>query len=105
MISMYILSVENRPLSNIVTDLKKKYVQIEETNLEVEDKESVIKKAAKVFEGEQQDLLDGLTVTFPDGWFNIRPSNTEPLLRLNAEASSKEILDKIVSQVRSIITK
>ncbi len=104
MIAMYILSIEKRPLSSIVSSLRSKYVQIEETNLEVEDKEAVIKKAAKAFDGQKQDLLDGLTVYFSDGWFNIRPSNTEPLLRLNAEASSKARLDKIVSQITNIIT-
>jgi phosphomannomutase len=104
MMAMFILSIDGRPLSKMVAGLRKKYIQIEETNLEVKDKQAVINKAEEVFADEKQDLLDGLTVNFPDGWFNIRPSNTEPLLRLNAEAISKDRLDKIVSKITNIIT-
>jgi phosphomannomutase len=47
--------------------------------------------------------FDGYRVEFPDWWFNIRPSNTEPYLRFIAEAKSRELLDEKVKKVREII--
>jgi phosphomannomutase len=47
--------------------------------------------------------LDGLTIDFDSWWFNIRPSNTEPLLRLNVEANSPEILDQKKNEVLKLI--
>ena len=52
----------------------------------------------------QQDRLDGLTVDFDDWWFNLRPSNTEPLLRLNLEAATREDCDVHVAEVLALIT-
>ena len=49
----------------------------------------------------QLDYLDGLTVNFPDWWFNLRPSNTQPLLRLNVEADTPALLEK---QTRAVLT-
>ena len=49
------------------------------------------------------DELDGITVTGPDWWFNVRASNTEPLLRLNVEAHSPEQLKQVQSQVLALI--
>jgi phosphomannomutase len=56
------------------------------------------------FEGEEIDNLDGVTVTFSSGaWVNLRPSNGEDLIRLNAEARSQEELGSIVSKAKSAI--
>ncbi|MFZ0014539.1 MAG: phosphomannomutase/phosphoglucomutase, partial [Acidimicrobiia bacterium] len=49
------------------------------------------------------DHLDGLTVDMGDRWFNLRPSNTEPLLRLNAEGPDEEAVDEVVQSVSEII--
>ncbi|MEV1027085.1 phosphomannomutase/phosphoglucomutase, partial [Streptomyces sp. NPDC050264] len=49
------------------------------------------------------DELDGLTVTSTDWWFNVRPSNTEPLLRLNAEARDAALMEKIRDEALAII--
>ena len=49
-----------------------------------------------------QDRLDGLTVDFGDWWFNLRPSNTEPLLRLNVEAVDRETCALRVDQIRNL---
>ena len=62
-----------------------------------------MKKIAEVFSGDKQDNLDGLSVNFKDSWFNIRASNTEPLLRLNAEAKTEDELDSLVKKVTAII--
>ena len=51
----------------------------------------------------EQDRLDGLTVDFGDWWFNLRPSNTEPLLRLNLEAPDREACDARTAEVLELI--
>ncbi|HLU53055.1 MAG TPA: phosphomannomutase/phosphoglucomutase, partial [Acidimicrobiia bacterium] len=58
---------------------------------------------ASHFSDADQDRLDGLTVSWPDRWFNLRPSNTEPLLRLNVEAPDAASVDELVSEVRDVI--
>ncbi len=51
------------------------------------------------------DDLDGITVDYGDWWFNVRPSNTEPLLRLNMEAANRELLDAKLPEVLNLIRK
>jgi len=63
-----------------------RYVQSGEINRRVDDPAAVIEAVAAASTGAAQDRLDGLTVDHGDWWFNLRPSNTEPLLRLNLEA-------------------
>lgn len=104
-IGLYILSQSDKTLSELVAPLRQAYHQIHETNFGAADKEAVIAAVSAAFPDAPQDRLDGLTVSFPDkkAWFNVRPSNTEPLLRLNAEAADRQDLEAIVSQVRKII--
>jgi phosphomannomutase len=64
----------------------------------------MIDRIKQAFAGEDSNVLDGLTVNFPESWFNIRPSNTEPVLRLNAEASNQTELDALVAKVTAILT-
>jgi phosphomannomutase len=64
----------------------------------------VIDAVARHYSGAKQDRLDGLTVDFGDWWFNLRPSNTEPLLRLNLEASDRETCDAHTAEVLSLIS-
>jgi phosphomannomutase len=59
---------------------------------------------AKAFDGHPQDWIDGLTVDCGDWWFNLRPSNTEPLLRLNLEAATRDECDDHVVEVLSLVT-
>jgi phosphomannomutase len=54
---------------------------------------------ARKYSDGQIDYLDGVTVAYKDWWFNCRPSNTEPLLRLNVEAKSKEQLDEKLAEI------
>jgi len=103
-IGLYILSKSGKKLSELAEPYRKAYVQIQETNFEVTDKDAILAALEDTFAGEDSDLLDGLTVHFSDAWFNVRPSNTEPLLRLNAEAKSQDQLDAMVAQVTGIIT-
>jgi phosphomannomutase len=102
-IGLYILSKSNQPLSKLVEKYRSAYVQIQETNFEVEDKQAVIKKIAEAFNNDKQSTLDGLSVSFENSWFNVRPSNTEPLLRFNAEAKTKEELNGLVAKVTDLI--
>ena len=104
-IGLYILSRSRKPLSELVKPFRKAYFSIQETNFESDDKQKVIADIAKDFKLYPQDSLDGLTINFEGGWLNIRPSNTEPLLRLNAEASSTELLNKFVNKVKLILNK
>ena len=102
-IGLYILGTSGKKLSELAAPYRKAYVQLTETNFEVADKNAVLNKLKGEFAGEEMDELDGLTVSFANAWFNVRPSNTEPLLRLNAEAKTKDELDKLVTQVTSLI--
>lgn len=103
-IGLYLLSKSGKSLSELAEPHRKAYVQITETNFEVEDKDITLAKIGKEFADADTDTLDGLTVSFPDAWFNVRPSNTEPLLRLNAEAKTQSELDMLVAKVTSLIT-
>ncbi|MFA5882843.1 MAG: phosphomannomutase/phosphoglucomutase [Acidimicrobiia bacterium] len=67
-----------------------RYAASGEINTRVGDPHAAIEDVAAAFAGAHQDRLDGLTVEFDDWWFNLRPSNTEPLLRLNVEAANAE---------------
>ena len=104
-IGLYILSISKMPLSKLVEPFRKAYYSIQETNFEIEDKSTIISKIADEFKEYPQNYLDGLTVNFDGGWLNVRPSNTEPLIRLNAEANKKELLNKFVDKVNLIINK
>jgi phosphomannomutase len=60
---------------------------------------------AKRYSDGQIDHLDGVTVGFKDWWFNCRPSNTEPLLRLNVEAKTKELLEARLGEIEEMLGK
>jgi phosphomannomutase len=102
-IGLYLLSVSGKKLSEMAEPYRLAYYQIQETNFEVDNKEDALKRITEAFKTNESDWLDGLTINFPDAWFNVRLSNTEPLLRLNAEAKSREQLDKIVAKVTALI--
>ena len=85
-----------------------KYQNSGEINFRVEDKLGAMNAVRDHFMQAEQSTaymdFDGYRVEFPDWWFNIRPSNTEPYLRFLCEATSKELLDEKVAKVREIIT-
>ena len=74
-------------------------------NFEVNDKQAKMDELAKRYNDGQIDHLDGVTVSFKDWWCNCRPSNTEPLLRLNVEAKTKELLDEKLSEISDLLGK
>jgi phosphomannomutase len=81
-----------------------RYSSSGEINTQVNDPVAVMARVAEAFEGEEQDRLDGLTVDFGSWWFNLRPSNTEPLLRLNLEASTRDDCNQRVAEVLALVT-
>ena len=104
MVAISVLSATGRSLSELADRFRSAYVQSGEINFEVEDKNAAIEKIATAFAGGEEDRLDGLSVNYEDWWFNVRPSNTEPLLRLNVEARGKNQLEENVKKLTEIIT-
>lgn len=102
LILLTVLSEDGRPLSELRKDVER-YAASGEINFEVDDTATAIARIAEHFSDARQDTLDGLTVDFGLSWFNLRPSNTEPLLRLNVEAPDDEEVHNIVNNVSSII--
>jgi phosphomannomutase len=84
-----LLGSERRSISEMLAPLCRKRAS-GELNFHVEDKVGMMDRMAKQFADAKQDRLDGITIDYPDWWFNLRPSNTEPLLRLNLEADTEE---------------
>ncbi len=82
-----------------------RYADSGEINTKVEDPADVIERLAAEFGSAHQDRLDGLTVDLGDWWFNLRPSNTEPLLRLNLEARTRAECDEHVARILDLMTK
>src|SRR5690606_16705814 len=85
LVLMQVISEDGRPLSQIRVDVEP-YAASGEINLTVDDQHAAIEAVADHFDDAELDRLDGLTVSWEGRWFNLRPSNTEPLLRLNVEA-------------------
>jgi len=96
------LSRAGVPLSELLAPFRR-YFDSGEINSEVADQQASIDAVAAAYSDGKQDLLDGLTVEYGDWWFNVRPSNTEPLLRLNVEASDEDLLDRKTGDLLSLI--
>ncbi len=98
------ISESGKPLSELVQPFRK-YFAIEETNFEVEDKAAKIAELESIYaeKAKLTSKLDGFTADFGGWWFNVRPSGTEPKLRLNIEANSLELRDKKKEELLKII--
>lgn len=97
------MSRAQQPLSQLRQPFER-YEASGEINTSVSDAQVVMEAVAKTYARFPQDWIDGLTVDCGDWWFNLRPSNTEPLLRLNLEASSRADCDNYVVEVLSLVT-
>jgi phosphomannomutase len=102
--ALAMISEEGKPLSEVVAPLDHRF-RSGEINSEVADAEQVMREIEERYraEGAEIDHLDGITVNFPDWWFNVRASNTQPLLRLNVEADDPETLDQKTAEVLAMI--
>ena len=98
-----LLAKHGRRLSELVAPLAGRYVQSEEINLEIHDKEAALARVEKHFAAGRLDRLDGIGVELEDCWFNVRASNTEPLLRVRLEARSREALARRTQEVKRLI--
>ena len=93
----------NKPLSNLLKPYNR-YFSSGEINSKVKDVAKSIKAVEEKYQGKYQlDHLDGLTVTADSWWFNLRPSNTEPLLRLNVEANTEKEMAIITDAVLALL--
>jgi phosphomannomutase len=102
-----IVSKEGKPLSELLKEFEV-YSKIEETNFKVVDKKAKLKEIEKVYKKKDPKrimTMDGVSVDFDDYWFNVRPSNTEPLLRLNLEAVNNKIMEEKMKEVAEVISK
>ena len=97
------LSRAKMPLSQLRQPFER-YEASGEINTSVSDAQVVMAAVADAYKAHPQDWVDGLTVDCGDWWFNLRPSNTEPLLRLNLEAATRSECDDHVVEVLSLVT-
>lgn len=97
-----VLSAQDLPFSELIQPFYK-YSQSGEINFQVEDKDAKIRELADHYKKGQIDYLDGVTIDMGDWWFNVRKSNTEPLLRLNLETGSREALEARFAELKKML--
>ena len=97
-----VMSETGQTSSQLAHDLKR-YAHSGEINSEVENKDAVLQKLEETYSDGKISHLDGIKIDFPDWWFNVRPSNTEPLLRLNLEADTEALMQEKRDEVLGII--
>ena len=97
-----LLNETGQKMSELTQDLKR-YFHSGEINSDVADKDVVMENLKERYSEGELDTLDGIRIDFPDWWFNVRPSNTEPKLRLNLEAKTKELMEEKRDEVLGII--
>jgi phosphomannomutase len=99
-----IVSSARMPISELIKPLRR-YYSSGEINFKVEDKQAKMDGLTKRYSDGRVDNLDGVTIQYKNWWFNCRPSNTEPLLRLTVEAKSKELLEEKLSEIEAQLGK
>lgn len=99
-----LLSRRKERLSALVEPLRSRYAQAPETNVEVEDKDAAMRRIEQKYGSGKIGRLDGLSVEFPDFWFNVRPSNTEPVLRLRLEARDAATADARCAEIKKLLS-
>lgn len=97
-----LMNETGKKLSELIQELKR-YFHSGEINSDVADKDAVMQKLKEIYKDGKLDELDGIRIDFPDWWFNVRASNTEPKLRLNLEAKTRELMEKKRDEVLGII--
>ena len=102
-IGLYVAGLKGMKLSEI-REHYLRYATLDETNFVVDDNDAAFVRLKETFKNETIDELDGVSVNFADGsWFNVRASNTEPVMRLNAEADTTDALNALVAKVSTLI--
>lgn len=98
-----LMSKKGKKLSELLAPFREKYFITGEINSKLEDVPSVLQRLESRYSDGRISKMDGLSVDYPDWHFNVRPSNTEPLLRLNLEAFQKEEMERRRDEVLQVI--
>jgi phosphomannomutase len=99
-----LLSAQKRTLSQLLGPYRSRYFISGEINSEVADQQAKLEEIAARYSDAGQSRLDGISIDYPDWHFNVRPSNTEPLLRLNLESlTSREDMERRRDDVLALI--
>lgn len=98
------LSRSSQKLSDYIKPYQK-YISSGEINLEINDGAAAIERLKEMYADGKQNILDGLTVEHEEFWFNVRLSNTEPLLRLNLEAKSREVMEEKRDEILAFLNR
>jgi phosphomannomutase len=96
-----ILARERRPLSELVAAVRR-YHSSGEINFRVADKDRIIARVREAYRDGELNELDGIRIDYPSWWFNLRKSNTEPLLRLVAEAAGAQELERRLGELKAL---
>ncbi len=97
-----ILAETKKSISEL-TEKYEKYYRSGELNFKVKNKEKALEEIKNFYKEAELSEEDGITLKFPNFWLNVRASNTEPLLRVNIEANSKELLDENIKHINTIL--
>ena len=101
---MDLLCKKRKKLSKLANPLKK-YFATEEINIKVDNPENVLEKVAEHYKDGHSIDLDGVYIEYPDWWFSLRQSNTEPVVRLRIEASSKNLMEEKRKEITDLLIK
>ena len=99
-----LFSDANKPVSEVIAPIDTR-VRSGEINSTVKDIPAKLAELQERYKDAQIDHLDGVTIAYPNWWMNVRPSNTEPLLRLNVEGDTREIMERSRDEVLALIRK
>jgi len=97
-----VFSAANQPVSEFITPIDTRF-RSGEINTTVRDAQAKMREIEEFYKGAQVDHLDGVTISYPDWWLNVRPSNTEPLLRLNVEGDTRELMERHRDEALAVI--
>lgn len=103
LILLQVISESGKKVSEMIKELSLYFKG--EFNFEVEKKEAILNKIKKIYSKGKQNYLDGVSVEYDDWWFNLRSSQTEPVLRLTIEAKSKKLLEEKKKELTKLISK
>jgi len=101
-LALQAISESNKKLSEIIKEFSL-YAKGDEINIKVDNIPAILNKIREKYKTNIKDEIDGITVEFENWWFNLRPSNTEPLLRLTVEAETEEVLEKKTEELLNLI--
>lgn len=103
LVLMQVLTEAGKPLSVLRREVER-YAASGEVNIEVDDHAAALARVERDFSDVEIDRTDGITVDMGESWFNLRPSNTEPFVRLNVEGPDRPTVDSLTERVRGIVS-